>query len=122
MTHEYLVIFQYHEPEPRQLFERGVIEDYESSTGVFINAESAAEALIWCEAVAQELLRRSNDDRSLDWKRLGYSCWIELTPEKSSWGHCLSFFQHVQVGEMPNVDAMGTPAYVSWQANHDGAA
>lgn len=42
MTHEYLVIFQYHEPEPRQLFERGLIEDYESSTGVFIKAESAA--------------------------------------------------------------------------------
>jgi len=44
MAHEYLVIFQYHEPEPRQLFERGVIEDYESTTGVFIAAESAEDA------------------------------------------------------------------------------
>ncbi|KWO50045.1 hypothetical protein WT98_17070 [Burkholderia territorii] len=117
MPHEYLVIFQYHEPEPRQLFERGVIEDYESTTGVFIKAAAAEDALIWCESIAQELLCRSNDDRSLDWTRLGYSCWIESNPGNSSWSHCLGFFQHVQVGEMPNVDAMGTAAYISWQGN-----
>lgn len=52
MTREFLVIFQYHEPEPRQLFERGVVEDYESTTGVFIAADSADDALIWCEAIA----------------------------------------------------------------------
>ncbi|WP_244134837.1 hypothetical protein [Burkholderia gladioli] len=46
MTREFLVIFQYHEPEPRQLFERGVVEDYESTTGVFIVADSADDALI----------------------------------------------------------------------------
>ncbi|MEM5406152.1 hypothetical protein [Paraburkholderia unamae] len=115
MAHEYLVIFQYHEPEPRQLFERGVIEDYESMTGVFIAAESAEDALIWCEAIAQEVLWRCNDDRSIDWKQLGYSCWIEPDPDTSSWSHCLGFFQHVGVSEMPNVDAMGTNAYVIWQ-------
>ncbi|MEM5299590.1 hypothetical protein VSR82_35430 [Burkholderia sp. JPY481] len=121
MAHEYLVIFQYHEPEPRQLFERGLIEDYESTTGVFISAGSADEALTWCEAIAQELLWRCNDDKSVDWKRLGHSCWIESNPEKSPWGHCLSFFQHVHVGEMPNVDEMGTAAYVNWQKHYDGA-
>lgn len=52
MSHEYLVIFQYHEPEPLQLFERGVIEDYESTTGVFITAASEEEALNWCKAIA----------------------------------------------------------------------
>lgn len=66
MSHEYLVIFQYHGPEPRRLFERGVIEDFESTTGVFIKAETAEEALIWCEAIAQALLRRCNDDISLN--------------------------------------------------------
>lgn len=121
MTHEYLVIFQYHEPEPRQLFERGAIEDYESSTGVFIKAASAEEALIWCEAIAQELFRQCNDDRTLDWKHLGYSSCVETTPEKSPWGHCLSFFPRVHVGEMPNVDAMGTAAYVRWEDGHFGA-
>ncbi len=115
MAHEYLVIFQYHEPEPRQLFERGVIEDYESMTGVFIAAESAEDALIWCEAIAQEVLSCCNNDRSIAWKQLGYSCRIESDPDTSPWSHCLGFFQHVRVGEMPNVDAMGTNAYVLWQ-------
>jgi len=115
MTHEYLFIFQYHEPESLQLFERGLTEDYESTTGVFIEAESAEEASIWCQVVAQELLRRCNNDNTLDWKRSGYSCWMESIPEISPWSHCLSFFQHVHVGEMPNIDAMGTAAYVSWQ-------
>lgn len=115
MTREFLVIFQYHEPEPRQLFERGVVEDYESTTGVFIVADSADDALIWCEAIAQEVLWRCNDDRSLDWKHLGYSRWIESDPDTSSWSHCLDFFQHVRVGEMPNFDAMGADAYARWQ-------
>jgi hypothetical protein len=117
MTHEYLVIFQYHEPEPRQLFERGLIEDYESTTGVFIKAASAEEALVWGEAIAQELLLRCNGDGSLDWKDFGYSCWIEANPDKSSWRHCLDFFQHVQVREMPNTEAMGTSAYINWQGD-----
>ncbi|WP_236061683.1 hypothetical protein [Paraburkholderia domus] len=95
-----------------------MIEDYESSTGVLIEAESAEDALSWCEVIAQELLRRVNDDRSLDWKRLGYSCWIEPTPEKCPWGHCLGFFQHVRIGELPNIDAMSTAAYVSWQGGN----
>ncbi|MFL9998025.1 hypothetical protein PQR34_37315 [Paraburkholderia sediminicola] len=121
MAHEYLIIFQYHEPEPRELFERGLIEDYESSTAAFIEAGSAEDALIWCEVIAQALLRRVNDDRSLDWKRSGYSCWIESTPETSPWGHCLSFFQHVRVAELPNIDAMSTAAYIRWQRG-DGAS
>ena len=91
MAHEYLVIFQYHEPERRELFERGLIENYESSSGVFIETRSAEDALIWCEVIAQELLRRANDDRSLDWKRLGYSCWIESAPEIPL-GPLLGFF------------------------------
>ncbi|MBN6727858.1 hypothetical protein [Burkholderia multivorans] len=116
MSHEYLVIFQYHEPEPLQLFERGVIEDYESTTGIFITAASEEEALNWCKAIAQALLCHCNDDRSLDWTRFGYSCWIEPGPGKSTWGHCLDFFQHVQVDEMPDVDAMSTAAYTRWQS------
>lgn len=122
MSHEYLVIFQYHEPEPLRLFELGVTEDYESTTGVFINAATAEEALIWCETIAQALLRRCNDDISLNWKQLGHRCWIEPDPEKSPWGHCLSFFLHVQAGEMPNIHAMGTPAYIRWQDGHSGSA
>jgi hypothetical protein len=121
MPSEYLVLFHYHEPEPRQLFERGVIEDYESTTGVFVNAETENDALTWGEAIAQELLRHCNDDKSLDWNGLGYSCWIESNPGESSWSHCLGFFQHVQIGEMPNIEAMDTTAYVSWQDGQGGS-
>ncbi|SDH23830.1 hypothetical protein SAMN04487926_10313 [Paraburkholderia steynii] len=109
MSREYRVAFLYHEPESRQLFERGVIVDYESTARIFIVAESEEEALTWCEAIAKEMLWRCNDDRSLDWKDLGYSCWIEC--DRALFG----FFQHVKAGEMPNFDAMGTHAYLRWQ-------
>ncbi len=117
MSHVYLVIFQYHEPISREQFADGVIEDFESTTGVFIEANSAEAALTWCKSVAQELLCRCNRNSFLNWESFGYSCWIEPQPEKSPWSHCLSFFPHVRAGEFPNVDAMTSAAYLRWQNN-----
>ncbi len=48
---EFLIGFSYHEPEPYALWNRGVIEDYESSTGVFIEASTPSEALEWAERI-----------------------------------------------------------------------
>ena len=54
---EYLVGIQYHEPEPYAQWERGVMEDYESSTGLFVEADSPEAAVAWGEQVGQALLR-----------------------------------------------------------------
>jgi|GEM_PF-2253501 len=111
---EFLIGFCFHEPEAWASHQRGILEDYESSTGVFVEANSAEDALAWGEVIATELLRYSNHDPTLDWKNLGYFCWIEKDPQTSSWKHCLSFFKHVRAGEMPDLTEMGTPAYSRW--------
>jgi hypothetical protein len=111
---EFLVGVMFHEPEPFAQWNRGLIEDYESSTGLFVDADSAADALVWGEQVGQVLLRYVNRDGTLDWSALGYHCWLEEAPEKSGWGHCLSFFQRVRVGELPNLEQMTSAAYARW--------
>lgn len=111
----FLVGIMYHEPEAFDQWKRGLIEDYESSTGLFIEADTSAEAIAWGERVGEALLRHVNNDDSLIWKSFGYFCWVEESPETSCWSHCLSFFLRVRAGEIPNLDQMGTVAYSRWQ-------
>ena len=111
---EFLVGLMFHEPEPFAQWKSGLIEDYESSTGIFVHADSASDALRWGELVAQALLRHVNRDESLDWYALGYICWLEESPAQCAWKHCLSFFQHIRVGEMPDFEKMTSAAYGRW--------
>jgi hypothetical protein len=117
----YLVGFTFHEPEGWDLFQRGIVEDGESSTGLFVEAETPEAALEWAAHVASALLKHVNSDPSLDGEALGDRCWIEEDPERSSWSHCLAFFQRVKAGEMPELSEMGTEAYARW-AKGDGVA
>ncbi|SFQ54381.1 hypothetical protein SAMN05216229_1372 [Geopseudomonas sagittaria] len=110
----YLVGLQYHEPESYALWKNGVVEDYESSTGIFVKAKSEGEALAWGMEVANAVLRAANNDSGLSAGTFGYECWIEHNPEKSDWQHCLSFFQEVAVGELPNIEKMSAFAYSVW--------
>lgn len=112
---EYLIGFSYHEPEPYALWQRGAIEDFESSTGLWVTANTVAEAISWGERVAEMLHRRVNNDPVADWTKAGHCCWVEESPTTSCWAHCLDFFQRVRVGEIPPLDCMGTNAYVRWQ-------
>lgn len=117
---QYLIGIMFHEPDPFVQWNRGLIEDYESSTGLFIDADSAAEAVAWAKHVGQALLRHVNQDDSLDWRAFGYFCWVEESPTTSCWSHCLDFFLRVRVGEMPNLEQMGTAAYCRWQEQQLG--
>jgi hypothetical protein len=117
---EHLIGIMYHEPEPFAQWNRGLIEDYESSTGLFIEADSESDALAWGEQVGQALLRRVNQDETLDWKAFKYFCWVERSPKTSCWSHCLAFFLRVRFGEMPNLEDMGTTAYCTWQQMQAG--
>lgn len=114
MAAEYFVGIMYHEPESYDLWIRGLIEDYESSTALFITADSAEAAIAWGEQVGQALLRQVNHDPTLDWKSLGYFCWVEQSSSASSWSHCLDFFPHVRAGEWPDLKQMTTAAYTRW--------
>ena len=115
---QFLIGMVYHEPEAWRLRTAGVLEDYESSTGIFIEADCKKEALAWGEQVAQELMRRVNHDPAIAWHEFGYFCWVEASPGTSPWSHCLTFFQCVAVGVHPDYDAMGTAAYARWCELH----
>jgi hypothetical protein len=97
-----------------------LLEDHESSTGLFIDAYAAAEAVAWGQHVGQALLRYVNHDDSLNWKMLGYFCWVEESPRESCWSHCLDFFLRVRFGEMPSLEHMGTDAYRRWLEQQPG--
>ena len=114
----FLVSIIYHEPTSWMLWNRGIIEDYESSTGIFVEADSATGAISWAEQIGQALLQKVNDDDQLVFAELGYYCWIEENPATSNWSHCLDFFQRVRDGEWPNLEAMGTKAYENWAATN----
>jgi hypothetical protein len=117
---EYLVGMKYHTPEGWDRYRLGIdVWNYESSTGIFINAPTSNAAIAWGEKIAEALFRRVNSDDTLDWKRFGYRCWIEKSPDTSHWKHCLSFFQRIKVGEWPDFEAMGSAAYIRW-ANENG--
>ncbi len=111
----YLVGFSYHEPEPYALWQQGVIEDYESSTGLWVTADTLAEAVARGERIAEALHQRVNGDPEADWSGAGHFCWVEEIPAECGWAHCLAFFQRVRVGEVPPLDRMGTEAYIRWQ-------
>jgi hypothetical protein len=112
---EYFVGLSYHEPGAYALWQRGVVEDFESSTGLWVTGDTPAEAVAWAEQVAEALHRRVNGDSAADWRGAGHFCWVEESPAASVWAHCLDFFRRVRVGEMPPLDQMGSEAYACWQ-------
>ena len=116
---KYLVGISYHEPETYKMWENGVIDDYESSAGIFIQSDSEEEAISWAEKIGDRLFKRENPNETKDWKSFGHFCWIENDWNKSGWSHCLDFFQNVQVGQFTDFDNMGTTAYKRWIKNQE---
>jgi hypothetical protein len=112
---EYLVGLMYHDLESFAQWKRGEIEDYESTTGVFIEAESESDALQWGGIIANGLLQYVTRDPSLTREQFGYDCWIEPDAGQSGWSHCLDFFPHVRCGQMPILDRMTSDAYAEWK-------
>ncbi len=111
----FLVGVMYHEQKTFALWNQGLIEDYESSTGCYIDAALPEDAIRWGECIGAALLRHVNSDDSLDWKGLGYYCWLEDSPETSNWKHCLDFFPYVKYGVMPPLHQMTSEAYRIWE-------
>lgn len=110
----FLIGILYHEPKGWRLRQAGVTEDYESSMGIFIEAEAEDNALAWAEEIARRLMRYVNNDLTIGWKEFGYYCWVEPKPDESRWSHCLAFFQRVRVGDQPDYSRMDTQSYERW--------
>ena len=115
---EHLIALMYHYPHEYELWQKGLISDYEASTGIFISAESPESALAWGAVVAEKLLNFVNNSDSLTLENFQHTCWIIDSPSSSAWSHCLDFFQHIKVGEHPEFDRMTTEAYDQWQAKN----
>ena len=111
---KYLVRISYHEPETYKMWENGIIEDYESLTGIFIQSDSKEEAISWAEKISHKLFKMENPNETEDWKSFGHFCWIENNLDKCGWLHCLDFFQDVKVGQFPDYEGMGSAAYQKW--------
>ncbi len=111
---EYLIGFTYHYPADFQLWQRGVIEDFESSTAVFVTATSLSDALQWASVVATRLLNHVHQTNDLNMHQFGHHCWHEVGPATGTWPHSMSFFQHVEFGEMPVLDRMTKEVYSNW--------
>jgi len=112
---KYLVGIMYHDPKSWELWNAGIVEDYESITGIFILADTEDSAILWASYIADKLFIKTNPNENKSWKSFGYTCWIEHDLQKSYWTHCFDFFQCVKVNEMPNLDLMGTDAYIKWE-------
>ena len=119
---EYLVGIMYHEPESFALWNKGVIEDYESTTGLFVRAATVEEAVKWGDYVGQQLLRFVNNDPQLQSSKFGYQAWYEPSIEKSGWQKSVGFFQHVKVGEMPNLKMMTSDAFAEWSKQRNNSS
>jgi len=115
---EYLISLEYHYPKDYDLWIKGVIEDYEAHTGLFVRAETVEQALEWGAVVAARLLNHVHAKMGLTLEQFQHECSLEVDPNQSDWTHCLGFFQHVAYGEMPELDRMTTAAYVRRQEDN----
>lgn len=111
---KYLISLMYHYPQDYELWKKGRIEDYESSTGLFVNAKTEKEAIKWSRVVATNLLNYVNGTTNLTMEQFQHSCRLIQQPENSSWSHCLGFFQTVCVGEIPPLEKLTTDSYALW--------
>jgi len=116
---EYLVEFMYHEPESLDLWNRGIIWDFESTEILWITADLPAEAIAWGNRVAEAFHRHVNDLPNADWDS-EYRCWIVESPSMIPSSY-LDFCQRVQIGEMPSFDEMGSEAYRRWLEDYPQA-
>lgn len=115
---EYLVALEYHYPETYDLWTKGIGEDFEAATGLFVAADTPQRALEWGAVVATRLLNHVHGTDNLTLEQFQHLCSIEESPTTCGWSHCLSFFQHVAFGEMPDLDRMTSDAYAKWRENN----
>jgi hypothetical protein len=84
----YLLGISFHYPEDYVKYEKGISEDFEGSTGIFVKASNEKEALDWAKEIGSTLFKRLNPGESKTWESFGHYAWIEKDLESSGWRHC----------------------------------
>ena len=101
---KYLILFMYHDTESYALFEKGIAEDYECTTALFIMSHSEAEALNWCKEIAKKFFKELHPTLITSWESQ-YECWVE-DPSEYRNPSALPILPCVQIGEFPNFNLL----------------
>jgi hypothetical protein len=110
-----LVAISWSDPEEVAACRRvGLDDDPTCATGIFVVADNADEALKWANTVAARFMEFLFANKEYSIEALEVFCWVESDPERSSWKHCLDFFQKVAPGEYPDFQKMTSKAYSDW--------
>lgn len=98
---KYLYIFAYQTPEQRHaVAAHGPAE--ESSAAVFIEADSAEEALAWGREISEAFLRHLLHDPVVSWKGLNFAHWVENDPRQEYPADILARLPVVPRGSFPD--------------------
>jgi hypothetical protein len=97
---EFLYIFGYRTPEQQERFTRFGHDD-EDSAAVFIEADSANDALAWGREISEEFIRHLFADPTVSWQHMRYAHWIDAHPEEAYSAEALATILHVRHGQHP---------------------
>jgi len=100
-TNKYLYIFGYQTPEQMGL----AAEDRnaeESSEAIFIEAESAEQALAWGREISEKYVRQLFGNQPVDWKSMNFAHWVESEPLKEYPVSILEKLNVVACGDYPD--------------------
>jgi hypothetical protein len=74
----------------------------EPSEALFIETDSAEQALAWGREVSEAFLKTLYDDQAISWKALNFAHWIEPNPKLEYPAVTLSGLPLVPVGKLPD--------------------
>jgi hypothetical protein len=99
----YLYIFSYYTPEQRaQGSTVGQEFADESCEAVFIDADSAEQALGWGRQISEEFVHRLFADPGVSWATQNFAHWVEADPEREYPLDVLSRIKTVRCGDHPD--------------------
>ena len=98
---KYLYIFGYQTPQQVAQAENDN-EAEEASEAVFIEAESAEQALAWGREISEEFVRRLFGDQAVDWKSKNFAHWVEVEPQSEYPKDILAALPVVPCGQHPD--------------------
>jgi len=74
----------------------------ESSEAIFIEAESADQALAWGREISERFVRELFGDKPVDWKSMNFTHWVESEPQTEYPAAILEKVQVVACGKYPD--------------------
>jgi hypothetical protein len=103
-SNNYLYIFGYQTPDQMSPAAKEEHTE-EASEAIFIEAESAEQALAWGREISQEYVRRLFGSKPVDWKSMDFAHWVEPEPQKEYPKDILESLPVVTYGKYPDFQA-----------------